>query len=197
MILGLCGSSGSGKSTVAHIFSENGFFVLDCDMIYHELVSARTPCLSAIEREFGREVIKDNTLNRSILRKIVFSDKFKLERLNQISHHFVKLELTSRINSLREEGMKLFLIDAPMLFEANLEKSCDFVLGVVSTPESQIARICKRDGITIEAAKMRLSNQHTKSYLEERCDAIIENNGDLLELENRCLTVLERIKQNL
>ena len=79
IIIGICGGSGSGKSTVCKILTQMGAIVLDCDQIYHDLISGETPCLLAIAERFGKKVIKDGALNRNALREIVFHDKLGVE----------------------------------------------------------------------------------------------------------------------
>ena len=92
-VIGLCGGSGSGKGTVANIFSSYGIPNIDTDAVYHDLVSNKTPCLDAIVSEFGTVVLNsEGFLNRKKLAEIVFSnteDDSKIQVLNRISHKFV------------------------------------------------------------------------------------------------------------
>ncbi len=192
-VVGICGSSGSGKSTVCDFFRKRGVPVLDCDEIYHELVSHPTKCLLELADVFGENIISDGALDRKALGKIVFSDKAKLLKLNEISHRHVKNELDERINSLSEEEYEFCLIDAPMLFEAGLEKKCDLVCSVISSEDIQIRRICERDNIKPEEAKSRLKNQISPNELRNRSDLVIENLGNITDLERYCYILLEKI----
>ena len=190
-IIGICGSSGSGKSTVCSILAGRGVPVLDCDVIYHELVDHPSHCLHAIAERFGNSMIRDGKLDRAALRKVVFSDPAALNDLNRISHYYVKEELRDRCRKLKENGEEVVAIDAPMLFEANLETWCDVVCAVVADPLVQIRRICARDGITPEDARLRVLKQTPSEILRERADFILENNGSAEELSDACDRLLE------
>ena len=186
VIIGICGNSGSGKSTVCGILEKLGARVLDCDVIYHKLVNSPSECLTAIGNRFGPNLIENGQLNRHALRNIVFNDKEKLQELNKISHHYVKLELKKEITLLQENSEKICVIDAPMFFEASLDSWCDLVCAVVSDFDTQVSRICSRDGISHSDAKNRLSKQIPADELINRSDFVIKNTGDLKHLETEC-----------
>lgn len=185
-IIGICGSSGSGKSTVCSILSSFGAQILDCDQIYHELVSKRSPCLDEIAREFGDFLIVNDRLDRAALAKIVFSNPDRLARLNQISHHHVLIELKNRISILKSKSCELCIIDAPLLFESGLDTWCDFVCAVVASEALQVSRLHERDKISEEEAKLRLQNQISTEDLQKKVDFVIINDGDFDLLKDRC-----------
>lgn len=185
-IIGICGSSGSGKSTACKYFQENGIPVLDCDKIYHELVESPSECLTEIGETFGKDLIQNNSLNRKKLGNIVFQDPAKLALLNEISHRHVILELEKRIQDFSKKDQNACIIDAPMLFESGLDKRCDVVIAVISDEKIQIRRICERDGIDEASAKKRLQNQKNAEVLKELADFVIVNNGTYQELLLQC-----------
>lgn len=189
-IIGLCGTSGSGKSTVSSIFQEQGITVLDCDKIYHALINSPSDCLEAICGRFGKELVSDGVLNRKALKDIVFSDPKALTDLNEIAHKFIKIELKSRLDALLKENTRACIIDAPLLFEANLDAWCDAVCVVVCDTKTQIKRICARDGLTENEAQIRISNQTSQDVLMKNADFIIQNNGNITELTNKCLELI-------
>jgi dephospho-CoA kinase len=193
MVIGICGRSGSGKSTVCRVFSDHKIAVLDCDVIYHELINFPSPCLDAVRERFGDAVVCDGRLDRTVLKNIVFHNKEALLDLNRITHRFVLDELSKRIQSLRENGWKACVIDAPLFFEANLQTWCDVVCGVVSKDEIQIERICARDGISREEAVLRLNGQISRDEIYSRCDHIIENTGDIDQLYKSSLDFLKKL----
>lgn len=193
-ILGICGSSGSGKSTVCKFLGDLGAVVLDCDQIYHDLVSASSPCLDAIQARFGEEVVKNGALDRIALRKVAFASKNAHLDLNRITHHFVKEELNNRLESMKRADVSIAVIDAPMLYEAKLEAWCDFVCAVIANPEIQVQRICLRDQISNEQAIERLNNQLSESSLRKKADFVIENNGDLALLKAQCEQLIQKVQ---
>lgn len=191
--IGICGSSGSGKSSVSQIFKENNVTVFDCDEIYHKLVDAPSPCLNEIANTFGNDLIQNGRLDRKKLSEIVFSDKEMLLKLNEISHRHVIEELEKGIEQLKKENVKACVIDAPMLFESKLDQRCDYVIAVITNEQTQLTRIIQRDNIDAERAKKRLANQIPNEELIQRSDFVIENNGSREELENKCRKLLTKI----
>ncbi len=185
-IIGICGSSGAGKSTLCDELKDRGFVIFDCDQIYHDLINSPSECQRAIADTFGQDLIMDQKIDRKKLGKIVFNDPEKLQQLNRISHHYVKLKLEQKIQDARRCGVNACAIDAPMLFEAGLENKCDLVCGVIASIDHQTARICKRDGISESEARNRLKNQISNSELIKKCDLILENDGDLDKIKSFC-----------
>ena len=190
-VIGVCGGSGSGKSTVSACFSMLGGLVLDADAIYHELIDAPSPCVDAIVDAFGREVLADGKIDRSKLRSIVFRDKEALRRLNMISHAFVGNEIDRRLKAAKSKGEAFCVIDAPLLLEAGMDAICDFVVAVVAPVETRIERIVSRDSISPEAARERISQQLPDEELYLRCDSVIRNDGDIDDLMRSCEEILD------
>ena len=191
MIIGLTGKTGSGKSTAARIFEEDGFFVLDFDRISRDTTKKGSPCLDELVNCFGKEIItSDGELDRKLLGQIVFSDSQKLARLNEVSHKYI-LEESEKIMDAHKG--KNLILDAPLLFEAGLEKRCDFVVGVIAPIDERVKRICKRDGIDKSLAMKRINNQKPDSFFRKNCDFIIENNKDTEHMKIQIQSILRSI----
>jgi len=184
-VIGLAGGSGSGKSTVAGLFSSYGILPVNADEIYHALTTRNTECLYELVCEFGQGILKpDGTLDRRALSDIVFNDRDKLQRLNTISHFHVLNEIRRIINDEREKGTCGVLVDAPLLFESGFDRECDVLVGVIADEPTRIARITARDGISVNSAKKRIDAQLSDAYVSSRVDYLIVNNGteaDLIE----------------
>ena len=191
MIIGLTGSSGAGKSAAGKVFKDNGFFVLDYDKLTYEVYQKGEACINELTMHFGNDILDENgNIIRKKLGNIVFSDEQKLDLLNKIvmKHILKKSEII-----INENKNKNIILDAPLLFEAGLDKICDKTIAVISTPQIQIDRIMERDGISYDVAKGRLNSQHTNEFFEKNCDYCILNNGS----ETEFITSVQKISEEL
>ena len=192
-VIGLCGGSGSGKGTVAKIFSSHGVPIIDTDEIYHRLTSSQSKCLDELREEFGDEIIKDGALCRPILARIVFASEnaaSKRARLNAITHKFVMEEVRRQIGSYAEKNEKLCVVDIPLLFESGFDKECDLTVAVIADRECRLDRIVLRDGISREAAAQRIDSQISNDRLIELSDRYIVNGTDISHLEREVSRIL-------
>lgn len=191
--IGLTGVSGSGKSYVTKLFHQYGISSVNTDEVVHDLYSFKNPCTETLSQVFGTDILcADHAINRRKLASIVFASKEKLQLLNHTVHPFV-IEKVNDISKEKEnQGAKAFLIEAPQLFEAGLENSCDYVISVMSACETRIERLVIRDGITREMAEKRIASQHSDSFFRDHSDFCIENNdGD--DLESQVKLILKEI----
>ncbi len=195
MVVGLTGQTGAGKTTVCRIFIENGFAVINADMVSRFVVEKDKPCLLELVEMFGNDIIdSDGELNRRKLADIVFSDKSKLEILNSICYPYITSEILSRIRSLSENNQKLILLDAPTLFESRADDFCEIVISVISRQENRLARIMERDGITEEEALKRINSQYDEKFFIDHSEFIIKNNKDMKNLYNVAKEVSDKVK---
>ena len=193
-IIGLCGGSGSGKGTVGKTFSDNGYLVIDTDKVYRELTDTSSPCLLALIDEFGREILNSNGgLDRKKLASVVFSNRKKHTRLNEISHKFVLREVREKISTSLDKYCGA-VVDAPMLYESGFDKECDCVLAVICDREARIERIILRDNIPRDAAIKRIDSQITDAELISKADFVIENNSDLNSLKLQVEDIIKKLK---
>ncbi|MCI8352908.1 MAG: dephospho-CoA kinase [Clostridia bacterium] len=182
-IIGVTGSSGAGKTTICAILEEKySAHIIDADKVAKRLTKKGTMYLNSIVEYFGIDIL-DNSgeLKRKQLASIIYDDDEKRNALNNLTFTYVVKEIKENINNLKDK--ELIVIDAPLLYESNLDKICDIVVGVLAKEEDKINRICKRDNISEEMAKKRLAIQSNDDYIKDRADYIIINNGDLVELE--------------
>lgn len=179
--IGICGRSGSGKGYVCKLFASYGGLHIDTDAVYHSLLEPKdgepSECANAIARAFGKRMLKkDGTVDRRRLGKAVFSDREKLDALNALVHPYI---INETLKLAEETDAPFALIDAPLLFESGVDSKCNFTVLVRADDESCARRIVKRDGISEDEAKTRLSSQKETASLAERCDYVIDNSiGD-------------------
>ncbi len=195
-VIGLTGSSGSGKSSVAALFTRQGFTVLDCDQFARAVLRPDTPCLADIFATFGQTVKNgDGGLNRAALAQIVFADPKELAKLNRIMYPQIITDLQQRLAQLQASGTDCVILDAPTLFESGADGLCDQVIAVIADPKLQIERIAARDHLTIQQATQRLLSQQSNDFYRTRSNHLIENTGSPAELEQQVLQLTQTLKK--
>ena len=176
-VIGVTGPSGAGKSLFCSYLEELGCLHLDCDKIYHDLVDSPSECTRALEAEFGASVIKpDGSLDRIALGAIVFApgaDKLRA-KLNEITHAFVLAEVRKAI---AETDKTCAVIDAPLLFEAEFEKECNFTVALLASPELRLSRLTLRDNRTAEALRARMNAAPADEFYSSRATYTVINDG--------------------
>ena len=188
MILGITGGSGCGKTTLLNLIARAGGLILDCDAIYHELLTRDNLLTDAIEARFPG-VVEEGTLNRKKLGTVVFADPQALLDLNAITHAAVKNEVLRRL----ETAPTLAAIDAIGLFEGHLAELCDITIAVTAPVEDRVQRLMARDSISEEYARSRIAAQHDEQWFADRCDHILENDGSFDAFATKCVAFLRKI----
>lgn len=193
-VIGVTGPSGAGKSLFCSYLEELGCLHLDCDKIYHDLVDSPSECTRVLEAEFGASVIKpDGSLDRIALGAIVFApgaDKLR-GKLNEITHAFVLAEVRKAI---AETEKTCAVIDAPLLFEANFEKECNFTIALLASPELRLSRLTLRDNRTAEALKARMNAAPADEFYSSRATYTVINDGDADKLRAAANDILVKAK---
>ena len=185
-VIGLCGQSGSGKGLVCSFFNEINVVSIDTDQIYHNIISTNSDCTGELVSCFGEFIFADPGIDRKKLGMIAFASKENLDKLNEITHRHILGEVRTTISRIkRENSADGIIVDAPLLFESGFDKECDMTVAVITDPDTKIARIMARDGITRDAAIKRLSSQISDQELISRCDHVIYNSQDPDDLRNR------------
>ena len=186
MILGITGGTGCGKTTLLKEIEDRGGLVLDCDAVYHDLLTRDMELLNAINDRFPGVVV-DKKLERKKLGAIVFNDKQALLDLNTITHGAIRDEIVRRL----AEKPALAAIDAIALFEGGLARLCDATVAVCAPFETRVERLMQRDGISRESAHNRISAQKGEAWCREMCGYTLYNNGTREEFRQRCAEFLD------
>ena len=189
MILGLTGFSGSGKSTVAHLLEQHGFYHLDCDRVVHDEVYKDPAVLRALDSAFG-PVAKDGVLDRAALRRCTMGNPLAMKKLNETVMPFIMETLLNKLELHRNDSV---IVDAPLLFESGLNRYCSKVLSVIASPEVALSRIMERDSLSREDAEKRLNSMHPAAYYVEKSDYIIDNSADLSALERAVEELISKL----
>ena len=199
IVIGLTGQSGAGKTTVCEVFEENGYDIVNADLIAREVTAPGSPCLGELAECFGDEIIDEKGgLNRRALADIVFNDEERLKQLNGITYPYITYEILRIIKMLScksSEGRGYVLLDAPTLFESRADDFCDLIISVTATEKNRSRRIFERDGLSDEQIKGRFSSQRSERFFINRSDFIIKNNKSIDALKEKAKEVSDKIKE--
>ncbi len=175
MVIGLTGTIGSGKTLVANILKEEfNVRIVDTDSISKEVTKKGTEALRKIKEIWGEEVISnDGELDRKRLGKIIFNSKEDRDKLNKILHPLI---FDRMLGIIRETDTKDDLIMVvPLLFETGIKSIFNKVWLVICSEEIIIGRLIKRESISYEEAKLRISSQMPQEEKMKLADVIIDN----------------------
>ncbi len=155
--VGLTGGIGSGKSTVAKIFTSLGVPVYFADTESRKLMELSEELIHSIKSLFGKEAYNGIELNRKFLANIVFTDTGKLKKLNQLIHPAVHRQF--EIWAAKHPDVPYLVEEAALLCESGAWKYFDFLVLVTAPLNKRLERVMKRDGVTEEEVRNRVSNQ--------------------------------------
>lgn len=194
VVLGLTGSFGSGKTTVAGIFRSFGAKIVDADRLARRLAHPQGKIYKRITLAFGRGILKKNkTIDREKLSQIVFKRKDSLRELNRIMHPEIIRMLKKETKSAKQ---KLVVMDAPLLIEAGLADFADKVVVVKIDREKQIERLKKRTSLSKGQILLRIKSQIPLRNKACLADFIIDNNGSIAETRKQAEAIRRKLWKN-
>jgi len=177
LVVGLTGTFGSGKSTVAGMFKALGAKIVDADSIAHEVINPGTRVYKNIVGIFSRDILgKNNRIDRCKLAKIVFKNKGSLRRLEKIVHPAIIRDIKAGIKKIKSG---IVVLDAPLLIEVGLADLADKLVVVKINQKEQISRIFKKTGLSRKHILERIKYQMPLKAKLALADFIIDNNGTI------------------
>lgn len=186
--IALTGGISTGKSTVCNLLKLHGFLTIDADIIAHRLLDENS---QKIAKMFGEKYVKNGKVLRKELGKIIFSNLENRAKLEAFIHPLIKYEIIKEAK-VYEEQNRAYFIDIPLFFETKSYPISKSLL--VYTPKDlQIQRLMKRDNITQNEAKLKISNQMDIEEKKKLADIIIDNSKDLKHLQNEVERVIKNI----
>jgi dephospho-CoA kinase len=199
LLVGLTGSIATGKSTVSGMFAHLGARVLDADLLAREVVMPGQPAYLKIVEEFGHQVVQeDGTLDRKALGAIVFAEPARRKRLEEITHPAIAARQQRILSVLEEEALEGIVIwDVALLFETGGLAKMDRVVVVYADPETELARLIARDGMTEADARARIASQMPVAEKAKRAHYVIDNSGDRAHSERQVKAVYEALLAEL
>jgi len=194
-VLGLTGGIGSGKSTVASMFSKLGAELIDADDLARQIVEPGQPALAAILNAFGPTVVQaDGRLDRKRLADIVFADPIARARLNAITHPRIRERMDAEVESRRMEP-GLLILEVPLLYESARNESVEKTIVVWVDEATQLARLTARDGLDSGAARARIAAQLPLAEKKSLADYVIDNSGTRGETRRQVEALFRLLQQ--
>lgn len=205
-VVGLTGGIGTGKSTAAEYLKDKGFAHIDADQIGRDITADGSPMLPVLDSIFGPggeygvegfEILReDGSLDRKALASIVFTNMDRKLKLDEVMFKAIIAETERLIDVYTAEDPVGILIDAPLLFEAGLDKNCDLVLLIVADMDVRIHRVCARDGATEQEVRNRINSQMSDEEKRLRSHVIVDNSGSIEELEKQLDNFFSKFSKN-
>lgn len=194
IVIGLTGSIGMGKSTVAQMFAEEGAPAFNSDDAVHALYAPGGAGVGPVGAAFPG-VVKDGAVDRAALSARVVDNAGALKRLEAIVHPLVARAQAQFLDAARAAGAEAVVLDIPLLFETGAESRVDTVVVVSAPADVQRARVLARPGMTVEKFESLLAKQVPDFEKRARADFTINTGGSLEETRKRVRTVLDALRE--
>ena len=189
-VIGLIGGIGSGKSSVSAILNSLGVEVIDADKVGHEAYTPNSEGWRKVISVFGQDIVgSENEIDRKKLGGIVFSDPSEMEKLNKLMHPIIHNLVEEKIKLLSNQGVKVVVLEAAILIEANWQDLTDEIWLAKSNQEVVIERVQLRNNFTREEIIKRIQSQMSNDEREKHSDIVIDNNGTIEQLEEKVKTL--------
>jgi dephospho-CoA kinase len=192
IVLGLTGSIGMGKSTIAKYFESMGVPTLDADRVVHDLYAGKAaPMIEAVFPGVATEAGVD----RAALAKVVLASPENLKRLEAIIHPLVRKAEWEFIDRHQQSGADLCLIEIPLLFETGAHGLFDAVLVASATPEMQRARVLSRHGFSAEKFNAIAARQWPDEMKRQKADYVVDTSVAIEDTYRQIDAILAEVKR--
>ncbi len=196
--IGITGGLGSGKTTIARFFGDQGAQVFDADLEAKLILLRHEPARQTVIEAFGEAVVNEaGEIDFERLAAYAFATLERQRRLNDIIHPEVILAAEREMAAASRRGVAMFVLDAPLLFEARLEQYLDYTLAVVADEELRVKRALAGGILTEEDIRKRMRLQLSDEERAARADFVILNNGTLDELHEQLQAIYDDLGRSL
>lgn len=198
--IGLSGGICTGKSVILNILKELGCYTVRADDLAKSIIFGDNSIIrKKLIKVFGQDIYDEKTgLKKEIFSRILFEDSEKRNFVNKMIHPLVKAERKKLIKKLEESKLYDFLIyESALLVEAGIYKEFDKVIIVYTSPEEQIARLMKRDGIGFEEAENKIKAQFPLSEKLKVANYTIDTSGTFENTRIQTLETFHLLKRDL
>ena len=193
LLVGVTGSIGMGKSTVAQMFKDHGYGVYNADDTVHYIYENDVEVIEKVERQFPGST-KDGAVNRLALRDILNKDPDKFRDLEQIVHPVTRKYQIIYIKKLIEEGKMGCVLDIPLLFETGGEKYVDVSVVVTASEATQQSRVVLERKVPLEIFNAIKDQQMPDRDKLKKADYIISTDNNIEDTKSEVKEVAAKIK---
>ena len=193
LLVGVTGSIGMGKSTVAQMFKDHGYGVYNADDTVHYIYENDEEVIDKVERQFPGST-KDGAVNRLALRDILNKDPNKFRDLEQIVHPVTRKYQIIYIKKLIEEGKMGCVLDIPLLFETGGEKYVDVSVVVTASEATQQSRVVLERKVPLEIFNAIKDQQMPDRDKLKKADYIISTDNNIEDTKSEVKEVAAKIK---
>ncbi len=191
IVIGLTGSFGTGKSTVAAMMKSLGADVVDADELAHEALEPRSPAYKKIIALLGPGIVgARGRINRHKVAGIIFSDRKILNRVHALMHPEVIRRMK---HNIKISTARIVVLDVPLLFEAGLQRLTDAVVVVTAPRAVQIARLRRELKMPEKDIAMRIQCQMPLREKVRLADAVIDNGGDIQQTRKNVVKLWDEL----
>ena len=191
IIVGVTGNIASGKSAVTDYLTSLGYHVIDTDIITQDVYDNSECFRSGLIKLLGDDIIEDDVIDKKKVANIVFNDKNKLERLNELAHPIIKKATLDEI--AKYDG--IVFVAVPLLFEAGFDDFVDYIIVVQIERDNQLVRLMKRNNLSESEANLRIDAQVPQEEKIKKADYVLDNNLSTEELHQQIDVLLNELER--
>lgn len=173
ILLGLTGSIGMGKSTTTAMFADHGALIWNADEAVHQLYAPGGAAVEPIGQAFPGVVV-EGAVDRTRLAEALGRDDQAFRRLEAIVHPLVARGRLADLAAAEARGVRLAVLDIPLLFETGGDAAVDAVVVVSAPAEVQAQRVLARPGMTRDRFEAILARQLPDAEKRRRADFVVE-----------------------
>jgi dephospho-CoA kinase len=202
-IIGITGTIGAGKTSVAKMFARWGAKAINADQLSHQALRVGTPVYRRVCRQFKEAVLtKDKKISRVKLAQLVFANQARLtvgqarlKKLCAIVHPWVIRQIQKKFKQIQAKDRKaIVVLDAPLLLEAGLAKKMHYIIVVTASRKKRKARYLKKKQITSAEFFRREKNQLPQKIKLRQADFIIDNGKSLAQTKTLAKAIWRKIQ---
>ncbi len=194
IVIGLTGSIGMGKSTVAAMFAEGGAPVFDSDAVVHALYAPGGGAVAAVARAFPG-ALRAGGIDRAALSARVLGDEAAIRKLEAIVHPRVAAAQREFLEAARASGAACAVLDIPLLLETRGARAVDKVVVVSAPAEVQRARVLARPDMTADKLEAILARQMPDAEKRAQADFVIDTGVTLDQTRAQVRSVLDALRE--